>query len=855
MPHRSQILIRNLAYMLFLGIALVPALLYLFFGYSSAKQMVVDDARVQSQHANEVIAAHPKIWRHKTGMLIDPIAEIRHDNTYSLLTDIKGEVLAQTGESCKVCVSGQAPLMEFGNEAGTIRVDADLAPVLGQTALIGVIGFALGSLLIVIFNRYLLVPLQRRWNSSLQNEIALRESEASLKKALTISGIGSLVMDIKTGMWNNSDILDQLFGIDEAYGRTLEGWKALIHPDDRTHIVDYFTKDVLVQGKPFDKEYRIIRHNDQAERWVHGICKLEFDAQGQPLKMLCTIQDITARKQAEDALVKLSLAIEQSPESIVITDLEGNIEYVNNTFTSVTGYSLNEVLGKNPRILQSGKTPQVTYAVMWALLSRGKQWSGELINRNKDGREYLESVVISPVRQADGRITNYVAVKTDITDKRQAEERIERLAHFDQLTDLPNRILLNDRFKFSLSLAQRNDEPVAVMFLDLDHFKNINDTLGHSIGDQLLMEIAKRLKSSLREQDTVSRLGGDEFILILPDTDADSAAHVAIKLIEAVSRPFQIRNHELITTPSIGIAIYPNDGEDLETLSKNADAAMYRVKQGSRNDFCFFTQEMQEHSMRRLQLSNALRHALAHHELQLHYQPQVSIEDGHIVGAEALLRWQHPELGMISPAEFIPIAEDSGLIIKIGEWVLRTAAVQLKSWMDSGLPPMLMAVNLSAVQFRQANITEVITGILDEVGLPHEYLELELTEAAAMDDPKAAIAVMDKLLEQGIRMSIDDFGTGYSSLSYLKKFSVYKLKIDQSFVQNITDDPDDKAIVTAIISMASSLGMHTIAEGVETAGQLDYLRLQGCNDAQGYYFSKPLTAEKFASFAKNYRGK
>lgn len=554
------------------------------------------------------------------------------------------------------------------------------------------------------------------------------------------------------------------------------------------------------------------------------------------------------RKSLEENLHKLSLAVEQSPDSIVITDLNANIEYANTSFTKVTGYSLEEVIGKNPRIMQSGKTPKSTYEDMWAHLTRGELWQGELSNKRKDGTEYIESVLISPVRQADGQVTHYLAIKEDITEKKLTEERIEKLVNFDQLTNLPNRSRLNERFQFALSLAQRSGEHLTVMFLDLDHFKDINDTLGHTIGDQLLVEVATRLKTTLREEDTISRQGGDEFVLILPGTEEKGAAHVAAKLMDLISRPCQVEQHELAATCSIGIAIYPYDGEDFETLSKNADAAMYRVKQTGRNAFRFFTPEMQAHSARALQLGNALRQALARDQLQLHYQPQILIQDGHVTGAEALLRWQHPELGAISPAEFIPIAEDSGQIIQIGEWVLRTAIKQLKDWMDGGLPPMVMAVNLSAAQFRQPNLPELVTGILDEVGLPHKYLELELTEAVAMDDPQLAIAVMDKLHALGIRMSIDDFGTGYSSLSYLKRFKVYKLKIDQSFVRDITDDPDDKAIVAAIINMASSLGMQTIAEGVETAGQLAFLRLQGCDEVQGYYFSKPLPALQFTDY-------
>ena len=436
--------------------------------------------------------------------------------------------------------------------------------------------------------------------------------------------------------------------------------------------------------------------------------------------------------------------------------------------------------------------------------------------------------------------------------RKNAEEHIHYLANYDVLTGLPNRSHLDDHMQYTLSLAKRSNERLAVMFLDLDHFKDINDTLGHNIGDQLLIETANRLKSALREEDTISRFGGDEFIVLLPNLQMTGAQKVAQKLLEIMKNSFQIQHHELTVTTSIGIALYPDDGDDFETLYKNADTAMYRAKHDGRNGYCFFTDEMQRHSIRNLELGNALRHALERNQFSLHYQPQISSHNGKIIGAEALLRWNHPEFGPISPAEFIPILEENGLILPIGEWVLRTAIHQAKMWIEQGCEPIIMAVNISSVQFRHRSLPDTVSNILEEIGLPPEYLEIELTESMAMNDPQKAIDIMNELHDRGIRMSIDDFGTGYSSLSYLKKFKIYKLKIDQSFVRDINIDEEDKAIVSAIISMAKRLGLQTIAEGVETIGQLEYLQKEGCDEIQGYFYSKPLPAKEFEVFREGH---
>ncbi len=557
------------------------------------------------------------------------------------------------------------------------------------------------------------------------------------------------------------------------------------------------------------------------------------------------------RQNAERALADshhlLKMIIDTAPMRIFWKDRELRYLGCNPAFAKDAGESvLQDVVGKDDYQL-AWKEQAESYRADDRLVmdSNTPKLAFEERQTRPDGTNIWLRTSKVPLQNEANETIGVLGIYEDITEQKGIEERIHYLANFDPLTGLPNRTQLNDHLKYALSLAKRSNGHLALMFLDLDHFKDINDSLGHSIGDALLIELAKRLRLVLRTEDTVTRLGGDEFILLLPGVDAIGAAHVAQKLLDAIAESYWIELYDLALTASIGIALYPADGVDLETLSKSADAAMYRAKQEGRQCYRFFTQEMQERSARNLQLVNALHHALERNQLRVYYQPQVAMRDGRIIGAEALLRWQHPELGMVSPAEFIPVAEGSGLILPIGEWVLRCAVRQAKAWIADGFGPLIMAVNLSAVQFRHPDLPELVTRILDEEGLPPEYLELELTEGVAMHNPQGVIAVMNNLHERGVRMSIDDFGTGYSSLSYLKKFKVYKLKIDQSFVRDISTDPEDKAIVSSIISLAKGLGLQTIAEGVETAGQLAFLREQGCDEMQGYLFSKPVPVEQF----------
>ena len=561
------------------------------------------------------------------------------------------------------------------------------------------------------------------------------------------------------------------------------------------------------------------------------------------------------RAQAQALIVQerdfTQAALDSLPGLFYLIDQKGRFLRWNQTFEKVSGYSAAEIAVMSPLdFFGEADCGPITAAIAQTYATGEALVEAEFLAKDQTGTPFL----FSGKRFLREQQACLMGLAIDITQRRQANARIEWLSHFDRLTGLVNLSLLGDRFQHAMSMAQRSQNVLAVMTLDLDHFKNINDSLGRHTGDAMLVEVARRIQSVVRDEDTVSRQGGDEFVLLLPTTDAAGAAHLAERLLAIIANNYQIDQHELLITPSIGIAMYPADGGDFETLTKNAAIAMYRAKQDGRNCHRFFAAEMQTRSTHTLRIENALRRALERGQLSLHYQPQVALASGRVIGAEALLRWQHPELGPVSPADFIPVAEASGLIVQIGEWVLRTAVRQMKAWLEQGLAgagaAFVMAVNLSVVQFRHPRLVERVMQILQEEQLAPEYLELELTEGVALNDPLGAITVMNALHEHGIRMSIDDFGTGYSSLSYLKRFKVYKLKIDQSFVRDIMDDPEDQAIVNAIISMAGKLGLQTIAEGVETAGQLAFLRDSGCHEVQGYYFSKPLPATAFEAFLR-----
>ena len=651
----------------------------------------------------------------------------------------------------------------------------------------------------------------------------------------------------------------------EFLAHALEQWPETVRILLTGHTDLQSTIDAINKGRVFsycnkpwnDEELKLLVRNaleqkrlrEERER-LSTIIRLQNDE----LKTLNEhleerIEQRTAQlDQVNKNLLLRNQAIEAARNGITIVDVRqpGNsVVYANPAFKQITGYELAEVLGRNLSFLHGEDRDQPGLDTIRSAIRQQKTGHAVIRNYRKDGTLFWNELTISPVKNPTGEVTHFVSIMDDITDFKAYQEQLEYQANYDELTGLINRNLLSDRFEQAISSAQRDQKGVCIFFMDLDNFKVINDTMGHSVGDELLKVIAERLLNCARSCDTVARYGGDEFVLVFPHiAKMENAALIAERIIAEISQPLQVKGRKLQGTVSIGISFYPNDGLNKEALLQHADAAMYHAKDKGRNTFCFYTEALNQRLQQRLTLEEDLHQALKEEQFMVYYQPKVDLRTGKISGVEALLRWRHPEKGMIPPDQFIPLAEDTGLILPIGEWVLRTACLQAKAWQEAGLPDITMAVNVSPKQLHLSHFDKTIYDVLDYCSLEARYLDLELTEGAVMQEPEKMVVILTRLKEIGVQISMDDFGTGYSSLSYLKRFPFDNLKIDKAFINDIPTDDGDVTLVLTIIAMAHNFKLKVIAEGVETQAQMDFLTQKDCNEIQGYFFSRPLPAKE-----------
>ncbi|HMG59609.1 MAG TPA: EAL domain-containing protein [Burkholderiales bacterium] len=636
-------------------------------------------------------------------------------------------------------------------------------------------------------------------------------------------------------------------------------YQAITHPDDLAIISAHATKLLAGEIATYEAEKRYV-HKKGHNVHIFLSMSLVRDGNGASSYFIWQVQDISVRKATEEALFgeqeRARVTLNSIGDAVLTTDVAGNIAYLNVVAERMTGWSLEDAAGRPLaevfHILDGeSRLPARNPAEMALAENKTVGMAAGVVLVQRNGHEVGIEDSAAPIHDRDGKVTGAVLVFHDVTRSREMAEKMAHLAHHDALTDLPNRVLLNERFVHAIALARRHGRKTAILFLDVDRFKHINDSLGHEMGDKLLLSVATRLLACVRVSDTVCRQGGDEFLVLLPDIERpQDAAHFAKKILTALALPHRIAAQDLHVTMSIGIGVYPDDGQDLDSVIKSSDTAMYHAKENGRNNYQFFAQDMNTRVVERLSTEASLRGALERGEFSLHYQPKINLKTGALTGTEALIRWLHPIRGTILPEQFISIAEDCGLITPIGNWVLREACRQAKAWVDAGVEAMPVAVNISAVQFRHKDFLEDVRGILTETGLEPGCLELELTESVLMRDEESTGSTLRALKTLGVQLSVDDFGTGYSSLSYLTQFPIDILKIDQSFVHKMLLNANDASVISAVISMGRNLNQRVIAEGVETEEQLRFLQARQCNEGQGFYFCHPLNIEDFAKFVR-----
>jgi diguanylate cyclase (GGDEF)-like protein/PAS domain S-box-containing protein len=706
------------------------------------------------------------------------------------------------------------------------------------------------GLLFVLLSGALLYWVLRTYQRQQQRaHRALSASEKRLSRALSAARDGMWDWDLRTRAVFFSTEYTALLGLQPGgLGNDKENWLQRLHPDDRAHFQRSLEQRLSsASPAPCEVSYRL-RHRDGTYRWIQSRSRLLLDDQGRPERMIGTASDITQRRNDEDSLRQAAAVFDATQEGVLVTDARQRIVHCNPAFTRITGYSQAEILGQQPSLLKSGRHDQAFYNSLWhALQSRGG-WSGEIWNRRKNGEIYPQWQNIRVIRDEEGEISHYVAVFSDITALKRSQRELDYLAHHDPLSNLPNRLLFTERVETALERGQRDKRCGTVLLIDLDHFKHINESLGHAIGDLLLKEVGERLRQQLRGSMTLARLGGDEFGLLCEDcATAEQAAGLAQQMLGCLNQPFVVNGQELFIGASIGISLFPGDADDVAQVLRNVDSALFKAKSSGREGYAFYAQELTEYARQRVELVSALRHALEHDELRVYYQPLMCLRSRQMIGVEALVRWQHPQRGLVPPGEFIPIAEESGLIGAIDAWVLDQACRQMVAWQAADYALRFVAVNVSSRLFSRGELDSRVAQVLADTGLDPAFLELEVTESAVMDNPDAALALLNRLRALGVRLAIDDFGTGYSSLARLKRLPVHKLKLDQSFVMGLPRDQDDVAITRAVIALGHSLGLKVLAEGIEQLEQAELLEQLDCDHAQGYYFGRPQPAEALAA--------
>ncbi len=702
-----------------------------------------------------------------------------------------------------------------------------------------------GLVFVLLTGALLYLTISRHLGCQARIGTALRASEERLSLALSATEDGLWDWDLRRQSVYYSPGYHALLGMkDGELSNDRDQWLQLLHPEDSP--VYQRTLDELMQASEdtaYENSYRL-RHRDGSYRWVLSRGRLQLDALGRPERFIGTVKDITQRRADADSLRQAAAVFESTQEGVLVTDAQQTIVHINPAFSRITGYSEAEILGKHPTLLKSGRHDAAFYQHLWHTLQTQGIWSGEVWNRRKDGEIYPQWQCIRAIRGDHGLLSHYVAVFSDISVLKHSQQELDHLAHHDALSNLPNRLLFSERVEHALQRAQRDDDRGAVLVVDLDHFKHINESLGHNVGDLLLKATGERLAGRLGSGSTLARLGGDEFAVLSEDcTQAEQAAHLAQSLIDCLNAPFLLDGQELFISASVGICLYPDDAKTVDEVLRNADSALFKAKSSGREGFAFYDQEQTEYARQRVELIAGMRHAIENDELRVHYQPLHSLTDNRLIGVEALVRWQHPQRGLVPPGEFIPIAEDSGMISAIDAWVLEQACRQMVAWRSDGRHLQFVAVNISSRLFSRGELDQRVAQVLASTGLPAGCLELEVTESAVMDDPDQAQALLERLRGLGVRLAIDDFGTGYSSLARLKRLPVHKLKLDQSFVAGLPHDKDDLAITRAVIALAHSMEMKVLAEGVERAEQLEHLRQLGCDYVQGYFIGRPVAAQ------------